>query len=263
MGYKAIILDIDGTLIGAGRMRPSDRLVNTVARLQRAGIFVIVATGRSYFVADEKQLGFRADYTVCTNGAYAVDNAGNHLFDERLSLDQTERIIALCDRLDCALGLAFSDANYVYNDYAWYARTYQLMVGDLPYVVNGEARTRHLDDLPYTGFGFVPDAEMRRFCAGNPDLTATTYAPDLYDIFRSDLNKARAIEQLLGRLGLDRTTLVAIGDGDNDREMLALAGCGVAMGNATEALRAVADMVAGTVAEDGAAKAIERLFFGE
>jgi 5-amino-6-(5-phospho-D-ribitylamino)uracil phosphatase len=51
---------------------------------------------------------------------------------------------------------------------------------------------------------------------------------------------------------------MAIGDGVNDREMLQAAGWGVAMGHASDAVKAVADAVTGNNSEDGAAQAIER-----
>lgn len=259
MKYKAVILDIDGTLVYSKSKLPGAAVLQAIQRLQQAGVLVIVATGRSFFVADEHVLGFRADYTVCTNGAYVVDATGKHFYDERLTLDQTLRIIRLCEQYDCPLGFAFSDANYAYRHYAWYAQKYVELVGELEYMMDGESGDRHLKDLPYTAFAYVPEDKMRRFCAENQDLTATVYAPQMYDIFRSDLHKARGIQRLLERIGLRPQEVAAIGDGENDREMIEFAGCGIAMGNAPEPLRQAADWVTGTVQEDGAAQAIHWL----
>lgn len=262
MKYQAIILDIDGTLVSSRHKLPSSATLHAIAALQRAGVLVVIATGRSYFVADERTLGFRADYSVCTNGAYAVGRTGEHLYDERLTLDQTLRILQLCEKYDCPLGFAFSDANYVYRKYVWYSEKYSELVGELEYVLDGEDRTRHLRDLPYTAFAFVPDAQMREFCIQNPDLTATAYAPGMYDVFRSDLNKARGLQRLLDSLGVPRERVAAIGDGENDREMLEFAGCGIAMGNAPQSLKQIADRQTGTVDQDGAAAAINWLLSG-
>ena len=64
-------------------------------------------------------------------------------------------------------------------------------------------------------------------------------------------------------LGIEREEIMAIGDGDNDIEMITEAGVGVAMGNAEEAVKCNADYVTGTNDEDGAARAIVRYVLGE
>ncbi len=258
--YKAVLLDVDGTLVSALQTRPGCRTLETIGQLQARGVLVLIVTGRSYFVANEDVLGFRADYTVCTNGAYAVDARGAHLFDERLRPDQLERIAALCDAAACPFGFCFSDANYAYRSFAWFEAAYRELVGGIAYVADGESRARHRTDLPYTAFARLPDPVVRELRAGNPDLVATAYAPEMYDIFRADVNKAQGVARLLDGLGLRPQELVAIGDGDNDIEMLALAGCGVAMANGSRRLLACADYVTGSVDEEGAASAMRQLF---
>ena len=68
-----------------------------------------------------------------------------------------------------------------------------------------------------------------------------------------------ALEQIRSRLGIPRERTVAGGDGFNDVEMLTWAGRGVAMGQAAQGVRAVADEVAPSVYEDGAAVVLESL----
>jgi hydroxymethylpyrimidine pyrophosphatase-like HAD family hydrolase len=72
------------------------------------------------------------------------------------------------------------------------------------------------------------------------------------------VSKGAAAERLAARLGVAREQVMALGDGGNDLAMVEWAGLGVAMGNAAPAVRAAADVVAPTQAEDGAAWAIER-----
>ena len=60
------------------------------------------------------------------------------------------------------------------------------------------------------------------------------------------------------RLGVDPAHVMAMGDGENDIEMLQLAGLGVAMGNAGPKLKAVADVVVATNDQDGVAEAIQK-----
>lgn len=65
---------------------------------------------------------------------------------------------------------------------------------------------------------------------------------------------------LLGRLGMTRAELVACGDGKNDVTMIKYAGMGVAMENACDEVKAVADCVTASCDEDGVARAIEKFF---
>ncbi len=79
------------------------------------------------------------------------------------------------------------------------------------------------------------------------------------DISPAGVTKASGLEQLVGDLGVPKQGTIAIGDGTNDIEMLQWAAHGVAMGGATEQVKAAADAVAGPVDYDGAAAVIEAL----
>jgi hydroxymethylpyrimidine pyrophosphatase-like HAD family hydrolase len=79
------------------------------------------------------------------------------------------------------------------------------------------------------------------------------------EITHQGVNKATALLALGQRLGVDPTAMVAIGDGENDRTMLQVVGLGIAMGNASPYVQAVATWVTDTNNRDGLAKAINRL----
>ncbi len=80
------------------------------------------------------------------------------------------------------------------------------------------------------------------------------------DLAPEGVSKASGLAEVCRRLGVAREDVLAIGDGRNDIEMLEWAGRGVAMGQAPEEVKAVADDVTGSVDEDGAAKEISRWF---
>ncbi len=76
------------------------------------------------------------------------------------------------------------------------------------------------------------------------------------------VSKGDALARLAAHLGIRQAEVMAVGDHDNDTSMIAWAGVGVAMGNASPSARAVADWLAPPVAEDGAAAAIEHFILG-
>ena len=73
------------------------------------------------------------------------------------------------------------------------------------------------------------------------------------------IDKALSLSVLLENIGMTREEVIAIGDGYNDLSMIKFAGMGIAMGNAQEPVKKVADYITLTNDEDGVAEAIERL----
>jgi hydroxymethylpyrimidine pyrophosphatase-like HAD family hydrolase len=82
--------------------------------------------------------------------------------------------------------------------------------------------------------------------------------PILVEGLPRGLNKSVGLAWLAEHLGIARDEVLAVGDNDNDVEMLRWAGVGVAMGNSSPAALAAADWVAPDVSADGAAIALER-----
>jgi hydroxymethylpyrimidine pyrophosphatase-like HAD family hydrolase len=72
------------------------------------------------------------------------------------------------------------------------------------------------------------------------------------------VSKGNALRRLAAHLSVPQVQVMALGDHDNDASMLAWAGLGVAMGDGSPGVKAVADWIAPPLAEDGAAVAIER-----
>ena len=75
-------------------------------------------------------------------------------------------------------------------------------------------------------------------------------------------SKAQALLHLMEQWQLSREQVMAFGDSENDLEMLSMAGTGVAMANAEETVRRVADLAAESNDRDGVAKVIEDLLKG-
>lgn len=72
-------------------------------------------------------------------------------------------------------------------------------------------------------------------------------------------NKAQALRRVCDMLQLDMSRILAVGDGENDKEMLRAAGLGCAMGNSNALARAAADMTIGANHADGLAEMVERI----
>ena len=88
------------------------------------------------------------------------------------------------------------------------------------------------------------------------DIERTSSWYNNIEIMHKGANKGEALKALIKYLGIDREEVIAFGDNYNDLPMIELAGLGVVMGNADEAVKEKADYVTSTNMEDGVAKAI-------
>ena len=84
-------------------------------------------------------------------------------------------------------------------------------------------------------------------------------APYYFEFTPLGVDKTRALKETFAKLGIDRSEVIAFGDAQNDQSMIEWSGTGVAMGNAVDEVKAVADYVTDTNNEDGIAKALARL----
>jgi Cof subfamily protein (haloacid dehalogenase superfamily) len=269
MSIKLIAVDMDGTILR------TDKTVSahTTAALQKAvecGCIVVPASGRVANNLPKNVLslpGIR--YAVTSNGASVVD-----LFEKRsvYSDPMDSQTPALLREL---IGGGFFAEAYcggsAYSDRAAFEvllrrnppekllefiRASQIFVDDLPGYLESRGTRVEKINIP-----FLPPEERegiyhRLEAAGKYTLCSSLWGN--IEINRADCSKGRALEHLIGLLGIRREEVLAVGDGGNDLEMLRFAGIGVAMKNALPEVLAAADFVTASNDEDGAALAIEK-----
>ena len=102
----------------------------------------------------------------------------------------------------------------------------------------------------------IMDELRRRF----PGLDVTWSLPHNIEVGAAAARKGEALRFLCSYLGFTLANAAAFGDGPNDVSMLSAAGAGVAMGNASEELKAIADLVCDPCEEQGVIKVLEEVF---
>ena len=106
--------------------------------------------------------------------------------------------------------------------------------------------------------GTLIDREIvRKFLVSNPSITTVCGGYNNLEFTRADASKGVGLRKLAEILGVNPDATMAIGDTENDLAIIEAAGIGVAMGNATDAVKARADYVTTTNTKDGVAAAIE------
>lgn len=269
---KLVVLDLDGTVVPyyEERALPSQRVRDAVAATLAAGVPVTIATGRAVWSAlpTAADLGLHGIQLVCSNGAVVYDADAAEVRHE-VSFDPTPAAYAL---LGGDPNLAFA----VERGLSGFLHTPDFHV-DFPSKFFGMAELAELVSQPTTRLVARPsDREERgeewhgRAARWAEELAAATLDPaknswetgytGWIDVSGPDVNKATGAAMLADDLGVDVADVLAIGDGSNDMPMLRWAGRAVAMGQAPDRVKAVADVVTATVGDDGVAVELERWF---
>ncbi len=259
---RLVALDIDGTLVSYdGGL--SDAVRGAVGDLVRAGVHVVLATGRGVHsaVLVARELGLDDAWLVCSNGAVTV-----RVHPELDSEFEVVDIVTFDPGPALrAIALELPDALYAVEDLGVGFRvSAPFPAGEL----TGELVVVPFDELAATPATRVviraPEAEPEEFgrIVERVGLHEVTYAigwSAWVDLTPGGVTKASALESVRRRLGVEPFATAAIGDGGNDLEMLEWAARGVAMGHAPERVRSAADEVTGTIDDDGALPVLRSL----
>ena len=92
----------------------------------------------------------------------------------------------------------------------------------------------------------------------NDDIHATTSKPFFLEFMNKDVSKGKVLKQLVDKLDIKPSEVMAFGDSNNDKDMLELAGLGVAMGNANDNIKAIADVITDDHNQDGIARIVKQ-----
>jgi Cof subfamily protein (haloacid dehalogenase superfamily) len=262
------VLDVDGTLLTSDA-RLTQATVAAIGRARGRGLEVCLATSRGpgglrWVVG---RLGLDA-WVIVFQGALvgrldrAGELAGAPLVDRPMPAAAGRAVLAEA----AALGLSAS----------WFAGPGWFALDDDPAMRREAGIVRDRFEVagpPADG----QDPHKLMLIAGHPDLIPHLHAvagrlpPDCaghfshdnyLEVTRADVDKAQALADLAGRLGIPLAEMAAVGDGQNDLGLLRAVGLPIAMGNAKPALKQVAAFVTGTNDEDGVATALDRLTGG-
>lgn len=263
MQYKALILDVDGTLVPHGEPCARPQVAAAVNAAQKQGVKIVIATGRTYFAMTHEILsGIKPDYAVCANGAQVLDGKGRLLASVPFTPEEMYALVDYCEDFDYPLAFCFDDSYYVYTEYERMNAFYKKATGHNEYVRNGQNQDRHLQSLPFGAFAILPPEALagfeRRY--GHLGIRFVPYRPGYYDVNQGGMNKAVGVQKLMALTGWQPEELVSIGDGDNDVELMGLAGLSFCMANGSETAKAAANRLAPSVLENGVAAAVKEVF---
>lgn len=258
---KLFVTDIDGTLLPAGSGIVPSKNVEAVQAMTRAGVKVVIATGRMYKAAlpIAKQLGEQIPI-IAYNGALIKSSAGEVLHAQYMDEAIALKLINFFEERDWYLQSYSGEVLYVpkRNECVeLYEKSQKVEAVE----VGWDGLREHAKDVPkLLSISLNPDEvtaridAIKKFFGGQVEVTRS--APYFAECMAVGVSKAQAIKVLADKLGIDNAEILAIGDSDNDLAMITSVGCGVAMGNAVEAVKAACPRITDTCDNDGFAKAV-------
>jgi Cof subfamily protein (haloacid dehalogenase superfamily) len=264
---RLIVVDLDGTTVGETN-QISPGVKQAVKAAQAQGVQVAIATGRMYRSA----LRFyqELDLTLplmCYQGAFIKDPLTEKVHQNlTVSSDKAEQLLDYFEQPELrhvvSVHFYINDELYVRElskgtqDYIGRSIIPPIVVGDLRKTLATEpTKVLALCDDPALIDKLLLGLQMRY----TPEEFYFTKSIAIFlEATHPHVNKGAAVKYMTGMLGLESSQVMTLGDNFNDLEMIQYAGVGVAMGDAPDGVKAVADWVAPSVAEDGVVAAIER-----
>lgn len=261
--YRLLAIDLDGTLLTP----PPQKHITARTRLAlrqaaEAGMTLVIATGQTLAVLQHicGDLPLQGPQII-ENGAVIADLEGHishqHVFPPQHLLPVLDLLrTAGCHRVYHTFHRVYVDRQTP-RARDWYRPP-------VPPVIEVED-VASLYPLPCLKIvGVAPEAHIRalraaweqRF-AGQLYVTQSSF--DLIEFLHPEASKGNALQAIAADLGIVPEEVVAFGDHHNDIGMLRFAGLGVAMGNAHEEVKAEADYVTTSNAEEGVAVVIEEV----
>lgn len=259
--YKMLAIDIDDTLINDDK-EVTEGTKQALADAMANGVTVTLATGRMY--ASAKQLASQLQLNVpliTYNGSLVKNSEDGRVLYEKSVPDEAARLIFdYCEQHGLHLQLYIDDALYVKEENDKIQAYAEL--SKIPYTVY--PNFAELADKPSAKMLIIDDPdkldevakELRSLIVGQVHITKSK--PHFLEIIHHEGTKGDALRYLASAFGYDMSEVIAIGDGSNDREMLEAAGMGVAMGNASSALKAIANYVTLSNNEDGVKHVVDK-----
>lgn len=261
--YRLLAIDLDGTLLTPRPQKYiTERTKLALRRAADAGMTTVIATGQNLAVLQNTCADLLLNGPqIIENGAVIADMHG-HIYHEHYL--PSEHILPALELLR-AFGFyrAYHTIHRVYVDQhtprarEWYRSPVPPVIE-----ITNVASLYPLPCVKVVGIGAeeriraLRDTFEQRF-AGKLYVTQSSF--DLIEFLHPDVSKGRALQQIAADLGIGPEEVVAFGDNHNDIGMLRFAGLGVAMGNAHDEVKAEADHVTLSNAEDGVAVVIEEM----
>lgn len=266
MKYKVLALDIDDTLI-SNIVGISQRNLDAIARAQRAGVFVTLATGRGYFGSKAVSDALNIDGPLINYGGAVISDArtGKALHSTAVDDALVHEVFDIARERGLYAHLYQGDTVVVPAEHAFGGKYTSAL--HLPLRVEPKLYEMHWKNVPKVLMIVEPELaetlipEMQQRFVGKLKISASK--PGFIEFNNIASDKGTGLMALAGLMGCTQAETAAVGDNTLDEEMIAAAGLGAAVGNASQRIKEIADVILPSCDEDGVAYFIDNYILGD
>ena len=270
MEYKLMAVDMDGTILNSAK-KISAAVRAAVDEATRRGKIVAYSTGRG---TDE----VAEHFAECPNIRYVNGECGTLIFDAA-----TNKIIARCVMPEAGFrqvidllaggdymskvyikGSAYADKSKMHDIDRYqmhHVRTMHIAIPTADYLDFLRANIGNTEKMVIYAKSEAEKAELKKILP-TFGLTAVNASKTSVEVYGAAFNKATGLKLLCDYLQIDISEAIAIGDADNDREVMGAAGLAIAMGNAEDSIKKIARHIVSDNNHDGVAEAIYKYLLG-
>ena len=266
MKYKLIALDIDGTLINSSHQL-TENVKQSIQKAKQKGVKVVLCTGRPLkgveSFLEELNLKEEGDYAATFNGALVQDTFSKSPISHwTLKYDDLVELYNLSEEIGSRSHFYETKTLYTFNKEV---SDYTVLEAHLTGIhLNITTLEEVPKDISMSKFMMIDHPEILDECIKKiPEkyyekYTIVRSTPFFLEFLNPDANKGSGISLLAKELGLSKDEIICVGDAGNDKHMIEYAGLGVAMGNATDEIKEIADYITLSNNEDGVAHVINK-----
>lgn len=269
--YDILFFDIDGTLVRDDHFTLSPRTRDALLAAREAGVKLAVASGRCLHILPEEVMALGMDYAVTSNGAAVYDlKAGKQIYYNGVKAEKAAIVCRIVHPIDSFIEFFADGGILLAKDAYAQIETHSMPVWHRHYFAKGntpvvESIEQYIADgvpglekinLVHYGKETINLIWQKLNDVGGFNLTSSIGRS--LEVAGDNCTKGDAIRFLCQHEGIELARTAGFGDSNNDEDMLRTVGCGVAMGNAKECVKQVADAITDTNEEDGVATFIEK-----
>lgn len=261
IGYKMLVLDLDDSLLGDD-LKISKANQDAILAAIEKGVLVTIATGRMFSstLPYVEQLGI--DIPIITYQGALIKNSLSHETLVHIPIEKgvAGELIEDSKRNGYHIQAYIDDEYYIEeeNEHSDHYHTISgqrgKVIGNLEDYTDREITKFIIIDEPCK----ILELEEKYEELYGHSLQVTISRPNFLEFTHRDATKGKAVKYLASMFDIDRETIIAVGDSYNDISMIEYAGVGVAMGNAPEQIREIADYTTLLNSESGVAHVVEK-----
>ncbi|MCE9656183.1 sugar-phosphatase [Clostridium celatum] len=268
--YKLVAIDMDGTLLREDKS-VSERTKIAINKAKEKGVNVVIATGRPIDgvtrYLEELNMLSEDDYVLSYNGGLVLKTKSREVISK---IALTGADLHYLHNISKELGVnihAFSETQGLITPKSSKYTEVEATLNNIQIGINDYSEIE--DNHSIIKVMMIDEPEILQRAIDNlpkevyEKYTVVKSTPYFLEFLNKEVNKGTGVELLAKYLGVKREEIMTFGDAENDLAMIEYAGMGVAMANAFEEVKEVANYITDSNEEDGVAKAIEKFILGE